>query len=565
MAHDVFISHSAKDKTTADAVCAMLESSGVRCWIAPRDVVPGMEWGECIIDAIEQSRIMVLVFSANANSSPQIRREIERAVNHDVAILPLRIENVLPGRALEFFIGNVHWLDAITPPLEAHLQNLAGTIKMLLARMELRDQIPEVVRAPETRDPVPPVSMAEPKASARIQEVPPMQVAVGPASELPETESDVSSAAAVGTRRTGEWQAKGGTVASRRLWRLPVWAWGGGAVSVALLVAVLQFMHTGTGASPGTLPTAMPDVPAGNVPIEADSENAPWVALPSRTTRKLESVFATSDGRHLWAVGLNGSVVASGDAGASWIEKSGGTTRDFVSIFGTGDGSRLWATEEAGWIVESDDGGTNWQVDYRGTSNNLSSIFAASDGRRIWAVGESGTILESENGGAAWTVRNSGTKTWLFSIRGTSDGKSLWAVGNVGTILDSENGGITWTAHDGVTKQDLYSSFEDNTGERLWAVGANGTIVESDDRGATWLSRSSGTARHLYSIFGAGDGNRLWIAGGLGTVVRSDDGGKTWTPRNSGTTQSLYSISGTNDGKNLWAVGDYGTILGSSR
>jgi hypothetical protein len=126
MAHDVFISHSAKDKVTAEAVCAMLESEGIRCWIAPRDVLPSMEWGEAIIDAIEECRIMVLVFTANANDSPQIRREIERAVNHGVAILPLRIEDVLPARALEYFIGNVHWLDALTPPLEAHLNTTVG-------------------------------------------------------------------------------------------------------------------------------------------------------------------------------------------------------------------------------------------------------------------------------------------------------------------------------------------------------------------------------------------------------------------------------------------------------
>ncbi len=142
MPHDVFISHSAKDKVTADAVCAMLESNGIRCWIAPRDVLPSMEWGEAIIDAIEECRIMVLVFTANANDSPQIRREVERAVNHGVAILPVRIEDVLPGKGLEYFIGNVHWLDALTPPLEAHLRSLAGTIKMLLARMELRGAPP---------------------------------------------------------------------------------------------------------------------------------------------------------------------------------------------------------------------------------------------------------------------------------------------------------------------------------------------------------------------------------------------------------------------------------------
>jgi TIR domain len=135
MAHDVFICHSAKDKATADAVCAVIESNGVRCWIAPRDVTAGMEWSECIIDAIEECRVMVLVFTTNANESPQIRREVERAVNRGVAILPLRIEDILPGRALEYFIGNVHWLDALTPPLETHLQNLAGTVKILLGRL----------------------------------------------------------------------------------------------------------------------------------------------------------------------------------------------------------------------------------------------------------------------------------------------------------------------------------------------------------------------------------------------------------------------------------------------
>ena len=74
MAHDVFISHSAKDKATADAVCAKLEAEGIRCWIAPRDVTPGLEWGAAIIGAIKQAKVMVLVFTANANGSQEIRR-----------------------------------------------------------------------------------------------------------------------------------------------------------------------------------------------------------------------------------------------------------------------------------------------------------------------------------------------------------------------------------------------------------------------------------------------------------------------------------------------------------
>jgi TPR repeat protein len=165
MAHDVFISYSSKDKTTGDAVCAMLESEGIRCWIAPRDVTPSMEWSECIIDAIQECRIMVLVFTTSSNESPQIHREIERAVNHGVAVLPFRTEDILPDKALEYFIGDVHWLDALTVPLEAHLKNLADTVKMLLAKMPPLDT-PGGVAA---NQPAPPAAGSTFAARAEVQ------------------------------------------------------------------------------------------------------------------------------------------------------------------------------------------------------------------------------------------------------------------------------------------------------------------------------------------------------------------------------------------------------------
>ena len=138
MAHDVFISHSAKDKPVADAVCATLEKGGVRCWIAPRDIVPGTQWGEAIIDAISSSRVMVLVFSSNANESQQIIREVERAVSKGIPVIPFRVEDVDPNKSLEYFISAPHWLDALTPPLEKHLAQLLSTIKLLLSRMGAR-------------------------------------------------------------------------------------------------------------------------------------------------------------------------------------------------------------------------------------------------------------------------------------------------------------------------------------------------------------------------------------------------------------------------------------------
>ncbi len=137
MAHDVFLSHSVKDKAVAEAIVARLEAESVPCWIAPRDVVPGARWGESIINAIESSRVMILVFSKSANKSPQIEREVERAVNKEVYIIPFRIDDITPSKNLEYFISNSQWMDAFSPPLERHLGNLAKTIKAVLANSSL--------------------------------------------------------------------------------------------------------------------------------------------------------------------------------------------------------------------------------------------------------------------------------------------------------------------------------------------------------------------------------------------------------------------------------------------
>jgi tetratricopeptide (TPR) repeat protein len=132
MAHDVFISYSSKDKPTADAVCAALERNGIRCWIAPRDVLPGMNWGGSIINAINGARVLVLVFSSHANASSSVEREIERACSREMPVIPLRIEDVKPNLSLEFFISTPHWLDAITPPLEQHLTRLVDVVRSIL-------------------------------------------------------------------------------------------------------------------------------------------------------------------------------------------------------------------------------------------------------------------------------------------------------------------------------------------------------------------------------------------------------------------------------------------------
>jgi ABC-type amino acid transport substrate-binding protein len=134
MPYDAFISYCSEDKKIADAVCGTLEANKIRCWIAPRDVGAGRTWGSAIIEAIGGSAVMVVIFSRHSNASPQVLREIERAVNKGVAIIPFRVEDVVPSKDLEYFISSCHWLDAMNPPLEKHIGELANAILALQRR-----------------------------------------------------------------------------------------------------------------------------------------------------------------------------------------------------------------------------------------------------------------------------------------------------------------------------------------------------------------------------------------------------------------------------------------------
>ena len=128
----IFISYSSKDANLANALVARLEAADHRCWIAPRDIPPGSPWADSIMNGLEQCRMMVLLLSQNANMSPVVLREVDRAVNKGLLLLPVMLENVMPSGGLELYVGAVHWLDATTPPFEEHLDNLVNKIGALL-------------------------------------------------------------------------------------------------------------------------------------------------------------------------------------------------------------------------------------------------------------------------------------------------------------------------------------------------------------------------------------------------------------------------------------------------
>jgi hypothetical protein len=141
MAHDVFISYSSKDKPIADGVCANLEAAGLRCWIAPRDIGPGDDFPTALANAIAASQVMVLVFSANSNSSEEVSRELFLAASSKVVIIPFKIEDVKPEPGKQYYLGRTHWLDAMNPPTQAQINQLVKRVHSFIKSADAGAQV----------------------------------------------------------------------------------------------------------------------------------------------------------------------------------------------------------------------------------------------------------------------------------------------------------------------------------------------------------------------------------------------------------------------------------------
>jgi serine/threonine protein kinase len=135
--HLVFISHSSQDTAVAEQVCAHLETGGIKCWLAPRDVMAGRPYSGQITEAIRSAQVLLLVLSQEANRSKQVLREVERAAHCQIRLLTFRIEKIEPNDDLGYFLGIDHWLDALPAPTQTFYPALVRqTLALLQASAE---------------------------------------------------------------------------------------------------------------------------------------------------------------------------------------------------------------------------------------------------------------------------------------------------------------------------------------------------------------------------------------------------------------------------------------------
>ena len=107
-----FISHSSKDSEVALRIVDYLESHGVSCWIAPRNIAPGASYPSQIVKAIRECDGFILVASERINLSNHITSEIARAFDLKKRIIPFMIEKITFSDDNLYYLGQFQWVNA---------------------------------------------------------------------------------------------------------------------------------------------------------------------------------------------------------------------------------------------------------------------------------------------------------------------------------------------------------------------------------------------------------------------------------------------------------------------
>ena len=130
----IFVSYSSPDAAKANLIREALEDHDISCWIAPRDLCAGTQWGAGIVQAIQACEAVVVVFSDAANRSPQVAREMELAVSNRKPLIPIRVADAMPTDDMQYFLGVSHWFNAYAMPIEAYLPDIITAVKNVLSR-----------------------------------------------------------------------------------------------------------------------------------------------------------------------------------------------------------------------------------------------------------------------------------------------------------------------------------------------------------------------------------------------------------------------------------------------
>ena len=267
------------------------------------------------------------------------------------------------------------------------------------------------------------------------------------------------------------------------------------------------------------------------------------------------------DGLHAWLLGGSAAwafgpgsteIFSSNDGGKTWISYEdsdviSGLKNNSSSMVWAKDGKRVWIIGEQSTILHSNDGGKQWKQQFTGIDDDiLFDVAFDKEGKIGWAVGEVRSILKTTDGGEHWQrVRNFPQKLTdetrpdevrqfvYYSVHVSSDGQQIWMVGEEGKIAHSSDAGLHWNLQQTPSFGQLTDLQISEDGLHGWTISnkryIDAKLIETHDAGKTWLEKKMPANFAIRQVTIAKDNQHIWMVGAQGSIIASNDAGVSWT------------------------------------
>ncbi|QSZ42199.1 TIR domain-containing protein [Sulfurimonas aquatica] len=107
----IFISYSSKDVIYAQKIVDLLRANGEDVWFAVDSIGIGENYAESIVKAMEKSDKMIMLLSKHSIESKHVKIELNLALDNNVTIYPIRLEDILPDSNMKYYFITSQWSD----------------------------------------------------------------------------------------------------------------------------------------------------------------------------------------------------------------------------------------------------------------------------------------------------------------------------------------------------------------------------------------------------------------------------------------------------------------------
>lgn len=296
---------------------------------------------------------------------------------------------------------------------------------------------------------------------------------------------------------------------------------------------------------------------AGTYTVEDTLTLGTWVPYaPTPHNYSYRDVYFT-DANTGYAVGDQGIIYKTTDAGAIWLPQNSGTTENFYGVQFTDANTGYVISQNSSSIFKTTNAGQSWNR-INSNSNNYYQRYAQffTSSSTGWTVGSLGKIEKTTDGGENWTAQSSGINQNLRKVV-FIDANTGWIVGDNGTILKTTDGGQNWASQSSGTTQGLNAVQFINASEG-WAVGRDATFLKTTNGGSSWTVSTVPNYYNTFNTLHFFNSNEGILAGSYG-YARTSDGGNTFVSFAGSKYGDFNGVSFVNPSVGF-GVGSYGRI-----